>query len=244
LRFRVMLSGKLGKYAKEVVLSGGRRYKAQRGNCRSIFSMTMPDPNAAPGPSGVDPKLYDLFATKREVDPQFAHQNQMLRWILLTVIGAAVSGGLALWQLTGGLQTQLAVLTTKVDAFDARIKDLPGSIKAVSDKLDAVHAETKTALQRIESKLPGEGPYAAVELGREEMQFIRDILGIKGPARKEPGISIGEVASGADLKPLPDTITDKVARLKGSKYYILNGHAIITGAGNRVIAIVSPASPA
>jgi hypothetical protein len=76
---------------------------AFRGLCASAgAAIRRGGPHLRQKPNMVDPKNYrevaiDLDAFKREVGPQFAHLNTMVNWILAVVVGAAASGGFAIY---------------------------------------------------------------------------------------------------------------------------------------------------
>jgi len=191
----------------------------------------------------VDPKNYrevaiDLAAFKREVDPQFAHLNKMVHWILTVVIGAAVSGGFAIYTLTATLQVSIATLSESVAELKAQVKRVEegatrgvGSMQRVSETLD-----------RIELRITGDaGPFAPLLLVQDEEQVIREFLGVKGPITGTARFLIGDPVPPEVVKPIPELLSAKLPKLKGAKYTFSNGYAIIVGAGNRVVAIIAPA---
>jgi hypothetical protein len=189
----------------------------------------------------VDPKNYrevaiDLDAFKREVAPQFAHLNKMLQWVLAVLIGAAASGGFAIYTLMTDLKVGFGALSEKVTGLDKRIE-------AVEKRMEATAGQTPKdvteSLQRIERRLALElGPYAPLALTDSEVNLVRELLNFKGPLKGPPGFTIGDPIIEAALKPIPETLSEKVPRLRGAKYLLNNGYAILTGAGNRAIAIL------
>ena len=131
----------------------------------------------------VDPKNYrevaiDLAAFKREVDPQFAHLNKMVHWILTVIIGAAVSGGFAVYTLTANLQVSIATLSERVAELQTQVRRVEEGATRGAGSMQHV-SET---LERIEGRIIGDsGPFASLVLVQDEEQVIREFLGVKGP---------------------------------------------------------------
>jgi hypothetical protein len=67
------------------------------------------------------------------------------------------------------------------------------------------------------------------------------LLDVKGPIKGAPGWALGDVVPEGLLKSVPPALADKIPKLRGARYVVNNGVAVLTGAGNRVVAIVNPA---
>jgi hypothetical protein len=182
-------------------------------------------------------------AITREVTPQFAHLNTMVRWILATVIGAAASGGFALYKMTSDVNSNIAVLFEKVGSLDRRLENLE---RGATPSQAAIRASLDHIERSLGGGTPGTPPRqftptVALPLTPDEVQTIRELLSVKGPVTDGPGFAIGDRIPEAILKPVPPSLVEKVPKLKGAKYASSNGYAVLTGADNLVIAIIAPA---
>lgn len=191
----------------------------------------------------MDPKTVrevaiDLYGFKEALRP---HIKVLYAGIgaILTVVIAAVGGGLAIYAQIGDLKASLAGLTRDVANGRERLDRIDGHVSDILKR----QGETAAVLGRIERHLaaaPAErGPFAPVVLSAFEYQLVGSWLKVpsqqKGPARVE----LGDILGGA--KPIPGDLAAKIPKLAGVKFdHDPNGWVILVGAGDRVISILPP----
>jgi hypothetical protein len=195
----------------------------------------------------VDPKNYrevaiDLEAFKREVEPRFTHLNTLVYWILAVIVGAAASGGFAIYKLTGDIEKNLAGLSQNVVDLSKTVSDLSDRVKAHDQRVvrEPNLQPLLDELRRMGSVLQAVRPANPdrLALSSDERNIILSFLA-PGPVTGPVEVEIGDRIPTAFLKPIPDNLAAKLPKLKGLSYALSNGTPVIAQANGRVIAIVT-----
>jgi hypothetical protein len=158
----------------------------------------------------------------------------------LVLVIACVVAAIAFGQIQS-LKSDVAALRRELLPAKERIARLEQIEKEKRD-LDEPE-ETQTRADAEKNKPGGEIQPAqtALNLSREEIQFIRDYIKPAPTAgTAAPAINVGDAVDGAMI-PLPSPLTEKVPKLLGGKFTTRNGAIVIVKRGSRQAdAVLAP----
>jgi hypothetical protein len=191
-------------------------------------------------PETVREVAIDLAAFKREVDPQFRLLTRLFYWIIFILLGMA-GGGFAIYAQIGDLKATAAATARDVAAVNERMAKVEKSISDMATSQGQVVPILNQILTRLATAPAEQGPFRPLSLTPYEEQIIREFLNLpKGPTKGPPRYAIGDPVPDQEVNPIPEPLAGKLPKLRGAKFaYDPSGWALIVGAGNRVVAIIS-----
>lgn len=164
---------------------------------------------------------------------------QKLSFAIIGFLGVIVVGGLGLFVQMSGIRTDLTaqIADARLD-LSQRVAKLEGGIAQIQSS----QSSALTAISRIETRLAGSSPVAALALSPEDERTIRGFLKFDPKRAYKRIIAIGDIISDATLDEFPSDLISKVPILKGNRYtFDIKGRILIVSAtSNRVRAIVFP----
>ena len=173
--------------------------------------------------------------TIRELYAAFSVYQRMV-WTIIGFIGGLIIGAIAIYIQIGELKTDLAVVKAntsniieRLTGFDKRLGALDDRIAALDRNVQEARADDRVlrAIGRVENQGSRTDPVVAgFYVTAFEATLI--IQHLRPPIRtdKPATLSVGSRVNEDRLRPLPEDITLKSARLKGVRYAIDDNNAI------------------
>lgn len=164
----------------------------------------------------------------------------------LIAIVAVAAGGFALYREIGAvdrkvraLQTSMVDVKAHLDRMDVAIGGtLSGAVGLLQEQ-----ARTGQTLARIESAVSPASPHPLITLTPSETAGVRAYFRLTRKTNEAPRFKLGDKAPTADLKPMPENVSAKIApQLKETNFLIDQNGALVvtTGKDNLIVLIVGP----
>ena len=151
--------------------------------------------------------------------------------LVFLTIGIAV--GLTTLAQLAGSKNEIAKLRNDLAAAGERISRIERSI---------TQARPAMAPERPAQLLPPHPVAAPLSLNQEDIAVIRAFIKLPpADARTTASISVGDLVPEARLLQMPESITEKLPKLRGTRFTVDRNQAIvIVGSANRVVFVIGP----